>query len=150
MVDLSHQASLEYWKKYDDPSLWSVIFYMEQAENNTLDNNAKVEEKIKELTSKILSLEGSELSKLDITEPLVMLCSSIKLSRALRLLQALDDISPGMASKVLLDCEERSKETTDMYYLFLQRNLIFERMRLSYRVFDSKHIDKVFSALAGI
>ena len=66
----------------------------------------------------------------------ITLCSHLKSSRILRMLQAIDTIDPGSASKLLMYAEENNDPEHVMAGLFLRRNIVFERLRLLARVFS--------------
>lgn len=70
-------------------------------------------------------------------------------SRALRLMQFLDVLKPGTASKLLVYAEEQTKDGKSNPYaeLFLKRNLAFERLQLLARVFAPERINLVLKAL---
>ena len=68
-------------------------------------------------------------------------------SRILRLLQAIDTIDPGSASKLLMYAEEHNSPENPLAGLFLRRNIIFERLRLLARVFAPERFEIVLKAL---
>jgi intracellular multiplication protein IcmW len=43
MPDLSHEAVHQFWKSYQDPTIYRVISFMEGVEDWTLDNQPEVE-----------------------------------------------------------------------------------------------------------
>ncbi len=117
---------------------------METAEDWTLDNNPELEKAITALGDTLDKLTRFELGK---EEQFVELCAHIKTSRILRLLQAIDTIDPGSASKLLMYAEEHNSPDDPMAGLFLRRNIIFERLRLLARVFAPERFDVVLKAL---
>ena len=137
MPNLDLQASHEFWKNYDDPMIYRVISFMETAENWTLDGNPELEEAMKSLGEQLDKITRFELGK---EEQFVALCAHIKTSRILRLLQSIDSIDPGSASKVLMFAEENNTPDNLVAVLFLHRNIIFERLRLLSRFFAPQRI----------
>lgn len=105
MPNLDLHASHEFWKNYDDPMIFRVISFMESVESWTLDGNPELEQAIAALGEALDKLTKFELSK---EEQFVSLCAHLKTSRILRLLQAIDTIDPGSASKVLMYAEENN------------------------------------------
>ena len=75
------------------------------------------------------------------------LCAHVKTSRILRLLQAIDTIDPGSASKLLMYAEENNSPDNTMASLFLRRNIVFERLRLLARVFSPERFDLLTKVL---
>jgi intracellular multiplication protein IcmW len=144
MPKLDLKASHEFWKNYEDPMIFRVISFMETAEDWTLDGNPDLEKAIDKLGDEMEQLTRFELSKED---QFVDVCCHLKTSRILRLLQAIDTIDPGSASKLLMYAEEHNSPDNLMAGLFLRRNIIFERLRLLARVFAPERFDIVLKAL---
>jgi intracellular multiplication protein IcmW len=144
MPNLDLKASHEFWKNYEDPMIYRVISFMETAEDWTLDGNPALEQSITQLGETLDKLTRFELGKED---QFVDLCCHLKTSRILRLLQAIDTIDPGSASKLLMFAEEHNSPDNPMAGLFLRRNIIFERLRLLARVFAPERFDIVLKAL---
>lgn len=144
MPDLSLEASHEFWSSYDDPMIYRVIAFMETAEGWCLDGDANLEAEVKKLGDALEALTSFELGK---EEEFVTLCAHLKTSRILRLLQAIDTIDPGSASKLLMYAEENNSPENIMANLFLRRNIVFERLRLLARVFSQERLDLVTSVL---
>ena len=144
MPNLDLQSSHEFWKNYDDPMIYRVISFMETAEDWSLDGNPAIEQAMKTLGEKLDQLSRFELGKED---QFVALCCHIKTSRILRLLQTIDAIDPGSASKLLMYAEEHNSPENQLAGLFLRRNIIFERLRLLARVFSPERFDLVLKAL---
>ena len=144
MPNLDLIASHEFWKGYDDPMIYRVISFMETAEDFTLDGTPALEEAITKLGGALDELSSFELGKED---QFISLCSHIKTSRILRLLQSIDTIDPGSASKLLMYAEENNTAENVMASLFLRRNIVFERLRLLSRVFSTERFDLVLKVL---
>ena len=138
MPNLDLQASHEFWKNYDDPMIYRVISFMETAEGWTLDGDPEIEKNIQAFGEKLDQLSRFELGK---EEEFVTLCSHLKSSRILRILQSIDTIDPGSASKLLMYAEEQNSPDNPFASLFLRRNIIFERLRLLARVFSVQRFD---------
>ncbi|MBV9575048.1 MAG: type IVB secretion system protein IcmW [Gammaproteobacteria bacterium] len=144
MPKLDLIAAHEFWKNYDDPMIYRVISFMETAEKFTLDGNPALEKMVAALGEALEGLTSFELGKED---QFVSLCAHIKTSRILRLLQAIDTIDPGSASKLLMYAEENNTPDQVMAGLFLRRNIVFERLRLLARVFSQERFDMVLKVL---
>lgn len=146
MPDLSSQASHQFWKDYNDRTIYKVISFMESVETWTLDNDSALEEAIQELGDVLEHLGRQDLQEQD---NFVLLCANIRMSRELRLLQCMDTANPGSASKLLVYAEQKSRDPEDTPGLFLRRNVVFERLRLLTRVFAQERINLVLKALEG-
>jgi intracellular multiplication protein IcmW len=144
MPKLDLQSSHEFWKNYEDPMIYRVISFMETAEDWTLDGDPELERAIADIGEKLNMLTRFELGKED---QFIALCCHIKTSRILRLLQAIDTIDPGSASKLLMYAEEHNSPDNLSAGLFLRRNIIFERLRLLARVFAPERFDLILKAL---
>lgn len=144
MPKLDLLASHEFWRNYDDPMIYRVIAFMETVENFTLDGLPALEQALSQLGEGLDHLSSFELGKED---QFITLCAHIKTSRILRLLQAIDTIDPGSASKLLMYAEENNTPDNIMAGLFLRRNIVFERLRLLARVFSQERFDLVLKVL---
>jgi intracellular multiplication protein IcmW len=144
MPKLDLTAAHQFWKDYDDPMIYRVISFMETVENFTLDGTPALEDVMNKLGAALDGLSSFELGKED---QFVALCSHLKTSRILRLLQAIDTIDPGSASKLLMFAEENNTPENIMAGLFLRRNIVFERLRLLARVFAAERFEMVLKVL---
>lgn len=144
MPNLDLTSSHEFWKNYDDPMIYRVISFMETVENFTLDGLPALEEAMTKLGNALDELTSFELGKED---QFVALASHIKTSRILRLLQSIDTIDPGSASKLLMYAEENNSPDNTMAALFLRRNIVFERLRLLARVFSQERFQLILKLL---
>ncbi|ABQ54437.1 type IVB secretion system protein IcmW [Legionella pneumophila serogroup 1] len=149
MPDLSHEASAKYWFEYLDPMIYRVITFMESVENWTLDGNPELEDAMKQLGQELDDIEKIDLGLLAEEDKFIRIVGNIKSGRGLRLLQAIDTVHPGSASRVLIHAEETSLSSNDPAGFFLKRNIVFERLRLLSRVFCQYRLKLVLRALEG-
>lgn len=149
MPDLSHEASLKYWFEYVDPMIYRVIVFLESVEVWTLDGKQELEEVINKIGKELDDIENIDLGALGHEEIFIRLAANIKSGRGLRLLQTIDMIHPGSASKVLIHAEETTTGSHDPAGIFLKRNIAFERLRLLARVFSTYRLQLVARALEG-
>lgn len=149
MPDLSHEASAQYWFEYVDPMIYRVIMFMESVEDWTLDGTYELEEALKRLGHELDDIEKIDMGMLNQEETFINLVGNIKSGRGLRLLQAIDTVHPGSASKVLIHAEESNTGSNDAASFFLKRNITFERLRLLARVFSEYRLQLVARALEG-
>lgn len=149
MPDLSHSASAQYWNDYPDPMIYRVVTFMESVEDWTLDGDPSLEEAIHKLGTELDDIASIDMSMLGQEEKFIRLVGNIKSGRGLRLLQAIDTVHPGSASKVLIHAEETSAFAQDPSGFFLKRNIVFERLRLLSRVFSEYRLKLVSRAIEG-
>ena len=149
MPDLSHEASAQYWNDYLDPMIYRVVTFMESVENFTLDGNPELESAIQQLGNDLDDIAHIDLNTIAHEDKIISLVGNIKSSRGLRLLQALDTVHPGSASKILIHAEETSLGSHNAAAFFLKRNIVFERLRLLARVFSEYRMNLVSRALEG-
>ena len=149
MPDLSLRGSHEYWSAYHDKMIYRVVAIMEGVEHWTLDGDDALEAQLEELGQQLDNIEQLDMNELGHEELFVRIAAYIKSSRGLRLLQAIDTVHPGSASKLLIYAEETSESPEDPAGLFLRRNIVFERLRLLGRVFSRERVDLVLRAIAG-
>lgn len=149
MPDLSHKASAQYWSEYADPMIYRVITFMESVEAWTVDGDAAFEQAMSQLGQELDDIAAIDLAKLHHEDKFIRLVGNIKSGRGLRLLQAIDQVHPGSASKVLVYAEEKTLSTQDAAGFFLKRNIVFERLRLLTRTFSEYRLQLVHRALEG-
>lgn len=149
MPDISHEASAQYWFEYMDPMIYRVITFMESVEDWTLDGDPALEDALKRLGHELDDIEKIDLGILGQEDVFIRLVGNIKAGRGLRLLQAIDTVHPGSASRILIHAEENSAGTFDPAGFFLKRNITFERLRLLARVFSEYRLKLVARALEG-
>lgn len=147
MPDLSHKASAEYWNAYPDPSIYRVIMFLESVEEWTLDGNTDLESTLKTLGEELDSITTVDINKLNEADTFIRLVGNIKSSRGLRVLQAIDMVHPGSASRILIHAEESSFGANDPAGFFLKRNITFERLRLLSRAFSEQRLNMIQQAL---
>lgn len=144
MPKLDLAAAHEFWKNYNDPAIFRVIAFMETVETWTYDGDPELEQAISSLGDNLDQLTKFELSKED---QFINVCAHLKTSRILRVLQAVDTIEPGSASKILMFAEENNTPENIIAGLFLRRNIVFERLRLLSRVFAAERFQILMKAL---
>lgn len=149
MPDLSTNAVHQFWKQYEDPMIYRVVSFMESVENWTLDGDQSLENAISNLSNELDNISNLNLDELGQQELFIRIANNIKTARALRLLQALDTVHPGSASKLLMHAEEISQRPDDAPGLFLRRNIVFERLRLLARVFSPARLNLILKAFEG-
>ena len=149
MPDLSHEASLKYWHDFLDPMIYRVITFMESVESFTQDGEQELEQAMQSLGVTLDNIQSIDISALGAEEQFVQIAGQIKTGRGLRLLQAIDTVHPGSASKVLIHAEETSLSPDDQASFFLKRNIVFERLRLLSRVFSKQRLSLVAQGLEG-
>jgi intracellular multiplication protein IcmW len=149
MPDLSHSASIKYWNEYVDPTIYRVLTFLESVETFTLDGNPELEAEIERLGQELDNSESLDLDKLLKQDSFIRIVGNIKSSRGLRILQAIDAIQPGSASKVLTHAEKMTFSADDPPGVFLKRNIAFERLRLLSRVFSEYRLYIITKALEG-
>lgn len=149
MPDLSHEASSKYWSEYADPMIYRVVAFMESVEDWTLDGDPELENAINQLGKELDDIQQIDMSRLNHEDKFIRLVGNIKSGRGLRLLQAIDMVHPGSASKVLVHAEEKSTGGHNAADFFLKRNIVFERLRLLSRAFSENRLKLVSRALEG-
>jgi len=144
MPDLSPSAVAKHWQEKHDYALYRIISTMEAVEEWTKDGDPEYEALLAEIASTVDGLTKFTVGE---EESFIKFFNSLKASRALRLLQAIDQIMPGSASKLLVFAEVSSSSKEDTPGFFLNRNLVFERLQLLGRIFAPERFRLVMRAL---
>jgi len=149
MPDLSNEATHEFWSQYQDPMIYRVIAFMEGVEAWTMDGEPDIEAALEQLGNEFDEIAGIDMNELGHEDLMIQFCNYLKTGRVLKILQTIDTVHPGSASKVLIHAEENSHSMDDSAGLFLRRNIVFERLRLLSRVFSQDRFALVLKALEG-
>lgn len=149
MPDLSLEASAQYWSEYIDPMIYRVVTFMESVEAWTLDGNPEFEAAMKKLGETLDDIANVDMELLGEKDSFIRIVGNIKTGRGLRLLQSIDTVHPGSASRVLMHAEQNSLTADDPPGFFLKRNVAFERLRLISRVFCEYRLKLILRALKG-
>lgn len=144
MPDLSPSVVAKHWQEKHDYALYRIISTMEAVESWTLDGDPEFEALLAEIGSSVDGLNTFVVSE---EESFIKTFNAIKASRALRLLQSIDQLMPGSASKLLVFAEVSSSSKEDTPGFFLNRNLVFERLQLLGRIFAPERFRMVMAAL---
>jgi intracellular multiplication protein IcmW len=111
------------------------------------DNNTLLNIMLQELGKTLDNLGKADLNKLEQRAVFITLANHLNMAQTLRLLQVLDTAQPGAAAQLLMHAETITRQSTDDPGIFLQRNLVFERLRLLARVSSKERLSLVSSAL---
>ena len=145
MVELNLTDSINYWANYPDKTIFRIIKHMEKSESWTFDGQESVEAAFDRLEAAMDQISGIEIT--DQNEILAII-AYIKTSRYLKILQSMDIVNPGSAAKVIAQAE-KEPDISPANKLFLQRNIIFERLRLLTRIFSQTNMDILIKAFEG-
>ena len=148
MAALDNASAHQFWQQFQDPTIYRVICFMESVEGWTVDGQIDAEAGLSALEKALDNVGNIELKN---EEGFIDILAYIKTGRGLRLLMALDTAYPGAASKIIAYADQKSKEEGmhPAAHLFIQRNMVFEKLRLLGRVFSHERIKLVTNALEG-
>ncbi len=149
MPELSLEAVRKFWSEYEDPMIYRVITFMEGVESWTLDGDPDLEEVLAKFGKELDDISKVDMSAIGNEELFIRIACNVKTSRALRILQAIDTVHPGAASRLLVHAEEISNSPDDPAGIFLRRNIVFERLRLLGRVFSEERFALTLRAIEG-
>lgn len=149
MPDLSSKGVHQFWNQYQDKMIYRVVSFLEGVEHWILDGDPEIEADMEQLGKELDDVSKIDFGKLGHEDLFINICNAVSSARTLRLLQAIDTVHPGSASKLLVYAEENSQDVDDPAGLFLRRNIVFERLRLLSRVFSKDRMELVLSALEG-
>jgi intracellular multiplication protein IcmW len=147
MANFDKKAVYEFWRSFQDPTIFKVINLMESVEDWAVDDDPEVEAALSNLALAMQDLGKIELAEEDL---FIKIVSHLKTGRGLSLLMHLNMAYSGAAAKVLSHAESvRYKDGQEHTDYFLRRNLIFERLRLIGRVFSADRFKLVTDAFEG-
>jgi intracellular multiplication protein IcmW len=143
MPDLSSQGAHRYWYTYKDNMIYRVVSFMEGVEDWALDGDPDFEAAMDNLSKTLDKIGSINLEK---EADIIRVAVYLKASRMLMLLQAFDIANPGSASKIIMHAEKNTTSPDDIYGLFVQRNIVFERLRLLGRIFSAERLELLTKA----
>lgn len=120
-------------------SIYDIIDFIEQTEDWVVSNDPAVSEALDKLSQYFATADSKSAPP---HADLIHICAFVYLSQKLRIMQSLDSMQPGLATQ-LIQSAEKAPKTENSAFVFLQRNLIFERMRILSRILDSGRIQLV-------
>ena len=138
MDELSQEAVEKFWDDCPDPAVKQVIHLMESAET-WISESPELSTQLEKL-GPILS-QNDAATKLNLTDypAIIQLISSLKLGRALRCMQLLDNVTPGTAIKSINYADQHPDDAAAK--ILVQRNVILERLRILYHVFALERLN---------
>lgn len=145
MPDLNMKAVHQFWRDYQDPIIYRVLSFMEAVEHDTYSNHDAIKAAMERLGHAFDNAKAFELKHED---HYIHICAHLHMTQLLRILQTVDMISPGSASKILMYAEENSHRDETINF-FLRRNIVFERLRLLARVFAPDRLALLNQVLEG-
>ena len=113
MPDLSSRAVHQFWHQYQDKMIYRVIAFLEGVERWVLDGNPEFEEAMNQLGQELDDFSKVDMVKLGQQDLFIGIANSTSSGRTLRLLQAIDTVHPGAASRLLIHAEEVSQSPHD-------------------------------------
>ncbi len=129
--DEAHQ----FWKSYDGPTVYDTICLMEISETWAVDNDDEISAALKSLGEKMDNM--TDISD-DFKKQLLPILSQIRISMKLYIMYCLDLIKLRSAEGLILFAE--ANKDLNGAREFLDRNLMFERLRLSSRMFSNERL----------
>lgn len=149
MPDLSDKGVHQFWSQYPDPVIYRVVAFMEAVEIYLDRTSPEFAEAIAKLGKELEDISAVNFNEFGEQDLQIAIGVQLKTGTTLRLMQVMDSIHPGCASKLLMYAEENSFNQDDNNGLFLRRNIVFERLRLMSRVFSPSRFEIVKKALEG-
>ena len=150
MPDLNLASVHAFWDSYDRRVLYRVIAALESVETWAADLNPKIDEAIIKLGQAMDLVHHVDFTGYE--EKIINILAYLRASRAIKILQAIDTLKAGSAAQLLSFAEEQSnpkmgKNLNLSAKLFLERNIVFERMQLISRIFSIQRINLILNAL---
>lgn len=147
MPNLEKEAVHQFWHDYDRRTLYRIVTSMEGVESWSVDHIPIINDALNALGNALDTVKTIDIQDKD---DVIKILAQTKAARALRLMQYMDVLSPGTASKLLMYSEDASSDPSSNNVhadLFLKRNLAFERLQLLGRVFAAERVNLITKAL---
>ena len=140
MPSFELDSTRSFWEQYMNGQVADIIKYMELFESGSTQSDENVQPLLKEFEEKLdqaSSVEGLALSDL------IHIAASMHMSQKLRLMQVVDSISPGVATKMISVAESNQDQPASAK--FLERNKKFERIRILKEVYHPSRLNALMS-----
>ena len=150
MYDLSPEETKKFWlEDFQDPKTYKIISLMEQMEDWTLDGHPEIEARMLEIAQLINDSYKINTISSGSEKIVIQILCSLKIGRALRILYILDAATPGIVSDLINYAENllHDDEFKDFATLFIDRNVVFERMRLLSKIFAEKRLTSIINSI---
>ena len=137
--DLSSTRS--FWTHYMGGAVINIIRFMELSEHNMLSQNEEVMDKLQTFGEALDDNDQAEKLALD---ELVKVAASLHMSQKLRLMQVVDNASPGKATQ-MISYAELNIDSSPLAKQFLFRNKKFESIRILQKVYHPNRLQTLMS-----
>ena len=145
MPEFTPDEAHHFWEGYDDPTVYQVICVMEAAETWALDHSSEVAAQLVELGNKFEHL--NDVSE-ELQKSLLPILAHVRISIKLYIMYSLDMIKMRSAEKLIILAE--SNHDLPGAAEFIDRNLVFERLRLTSRLFSKERLETVKGVMADV
>ena len=145
MPEFSHEKCHEYWAKHSDPMVYKALCFMESVEDWAIDENEEFDAVFVSLGESLINIDNIDLKHAD---EFIKSCAYVKATRQLMLLQTLNEAYPGAVAKLISHAESNKSERHNK--LFLERHVLFERLRLLGKIFAPATTKKIKEVLESM
>ena len=142
MDELSQEAVKKFWNDCPDTSIKRIIDLMESAEP-WVSESPELTAHLEKL-GQILASDDAAV-KLNLTDypVIIKISAALKLGRTLRLMQLIDGLNPGTATKTINYAEKHQDDTSAK--ILVQRNVLLERLRILHNVFATESLNHLMN-----
>ena len=141
MPSLDLNSSRTFWTHYMNGSVKDIIAFLESKEHDLSGNIPEILSLLEDLGNELD--DAKDMSKIKMLD-LIKVASLTHMSQKLRLMQCVDTIEPGTATR-MISYAESFAETDPYAKRFLERNTIFERVRILQRVYQPSRLELLMS-----
>lgn len=139
MPDFSLDFCHDYWDMHSDPMVYKALCFMESLEDWAADQQPEVDEAVNHLGLLLENIDNIDLKHAD---EFINVAAYVKATRNLMLLQTLNEGFPGAVAKLVKHAEAEAHEN-NTYRIFLERHVLFERLRLLGSIFSPEASKKI-------
>lgn len=139
MPDFSVESCHNYWSKHSDPMIYKALCFMESVEEWISDDHETIDEEFNALGGLLNNIDNIDLKHAD---EFIAIAANVRATRKLMLLQTLNEAYPGAVAKLIKQAEVKASTSKD-HKLFLQRHVVFERLRLLGKIFSPEASQKI-------
>ena len=128
----------EFWSKHPCPNLYRIIASMESTEHWTLDENKEFEEKIIDNLRFPDNYANAEIYEKE--EIFFSIFSALKMGRAIRFLQLLENTSHGAVAHLLTEAINNKAASSEISAHFIEKNVKFNNLQILGKVFSKEAV----------
>lgn len=146
-VNLATKDVHEYLLENLQPDIFKLVLGIENRETHVYDKEPEFADLLTSISNNIDNLANLDLENSQVCDDLITFLAHLSLGKIIRCLDYIDEIDYHFTNNLINYAKEHSKEPTDIYNLFLEKNIIFEKIQIVSRTFHNDRFKEILDAM---